>query len=266
MIYKMHSNQSGFTLIEIIVTVVIVSVFSAMMLTLFSDSLIKSSDSFKRISKSSDLSNVMTNIMADYATYPKWKAGTAYSAGNKVLPTGMNGRFYICTSSGTSGSSEPQWRDYGETQDGSARWKAGIWVKQTAYAAGDMVIPTSPNGHFYRCITAGTSGASEPTWPSKLDASIGFSDGGVTWKRLLKYLSDQIGTADANLKDNSYYGKYYVVSNRFVKFVSNTIQPIGSGEPENVLQVAIKSVEINADGTYRQGDMTLTALFTAKEN
>jgi len=33
-----------------------------------------------------------------------------------------------------------------------------------------------------------------------------------------------------------------------------------------VLQVTIKIVEINADGTYRQGDMTLTALFTAKEN
>ncbi|MCI0505994.1 MAG: hypothetical protein L0Z73_07760, partial [Gammaproteobacteria bacterium] len=66
--------------------------------------------------------------------------------------------------------------------------------------------------------------------------------------------------------DNSYYGKYYVVENRFVKFVSNAIQPIAGGEPENVLQVTIKSVEINADSTYRQGNMTLTALFTAKEN
>jgi prepilin-type N-terminal cleavage/methylation domain-containing protein len=262
MIFKIHSNQSGFTLIEIIATVVIVSVFSAMMLTLFSDSLIKSSDSFKRISKSSDISNAMANISSDYMPYPKWKAGTAYSAGNKVLPTGMNGRFYICTSSGTSGTSEPQWRDYGDTQDGGARWKAGIWVKQTSYAAGDIVIPTNPKGHFYRCITAGTSGATEPAWP--LTGSATISDG-AQWVRLLGYLQLQIGTADANLKDNS-YGKYYVVLNRFVKFVSNTIQPIGSGEPENVLQVTIKSVESNPDGTYRQGDMTLTALFTAKEN
>jgi prepilin-type N-terminal cleavage/methylation domain-containing protein len=267
MIFKIHSNQSGFTLIEIIATVVIVSVFSAMMLTLFTDSLIKSSDSFKRISKSSDLSNVMANIMADYTPYPKWKASTAYSAANKVLPTGMNGRFYICTSSGTSGTSEPQWRDYGETQDGGARWKAGIWVKQTAYAAGDMVIPTNPNGHFYRCTTGGASGLAEPAELSQTHPTgyVAISDGAVTWKRLLGYLQLQIGTADANLKDNS-YGKYYVVLNRFVKFVSNTIQPIGSGEPENVLQVTIKSVERNADGTYRQGDMTLTALFTAKEN
>jgi len=255
MIFKIHSNQSGFTLIEIIVTVVIVSVFSAMMLTLFSDSLIKSSDSLRKILKSSNLSNVMTNIMADNTPYPKWKASTAYSAAsppNKVLPIGMNGRFYICTSSGTSGTSEPQWCDYGETQDGGARWKSGIWVKNTAYVAGDMVIPTNPNGHFYRCTTAGTSGASEPTWPLTGSATI---NNGAQWKRLLGYLQLQIGTADANLKDNS-YGKYYVVLNRFVKFVSNTIQPIGSGEPENMLQVKIKNDE---------GE-TLTALFTAKEN
>lgn len=262
MTYKIHSNQSGFTLIEIIVTVVIVSVFSAMMMTLFSDALIRSSDPHKRILKSSDLSNVMANIMADYTPYPKWKASTAYFATNKVLPTGMNGRFYICTNGGTSGTAEPQWRDYGETQDGIARWKAGIWVKQTSYAVGNMVIPTNPNGHFYRCLNAGTSGTTEPAWT--LTGSSTINDG-AQWRRLLDYLQTQIGTADANLKDNS-YGKYYVVENRFVKFVSNTIQPIGSGEPENVLQVTIKSVESNPDGTYRQGDMTLTALFTAKEN
>jgi prepilin-type N-terminal cleavage/methylation domain-containing protein len=248
----MHSNQSGFTLIEIIATVVIVSVFSVMMLTLFSDSFIKSSDSLKRILKSSNLSNVMAKIMADYTPYPKWKASTGYSASNKVMPTGMNGRFYICTSSGTSGTSESQWRDYGETQDGGARWKAGIWVKQTSYSAGDIVIPSNPNGHFYRCVSAGTSGTTEPSW--SLTGSSTINDG-AQWVRLLGYLQLQIGIADANLKDNS-YGKYYVVENRFVKFVSNTIQPIAGGEPENVLQVKIKNDE---------GE-TLTALFTAKEN
>jgi hypothetical protein len=164
----------------------------------------------------------------------------------------MNGRFYICTNSGTSGTSEPQWRDYGETQDGGARWKAGIWVKLTTYAVGDMVIPTNPNGHFYRCVTGGQN-STEPGWSKMGNSAVGV---GAQWKRLLGYLQLQIGTADANLKDNSYYGKYYVVSNRFVKFVSNTIQPIGSGEPENVLQVKIKNDE---------GE-TLTALFTAKEN
>lgn len=249
-------NQAGFTLIEIIATVVLVAIFSAMMLTLFSDSLIKSSDSVRRLAKSSDLSKVMANITMDYAPYPRWKAETSYSAtnpANKVLPTGMNGRFYICTNSGTSGTSEPQWRDYGDTQDGGARWKAGTWVNQTLYAAGDMVIPTTPKGHFYRCTTSGTSGATEPTWPLTGSATVG--DGTAQWVRLLGYLNLQIGVADSTKKDNS-YGQYYVQENRFVKFVSNEIQPIDTGEPENMLEVKIKTDE---------GEI-LTALFTAKEN
>jgi hypothetical protein len=46
------------------------------------------------------------------------------------------------------------------------------------------------------------------------------------------------------------------VENRFVKFVSNAIQPISTGEAENVLEVKIKNDE----------DEILTTLFTAKEN
>ena len=247
-------NQSGFTLIEIIATIVIMAVFSAMMLTLLSDSFIKSSDSVRRLSKSSDLSKVMANMLMDYAPYPRWKTETIYSAtnpANKVLPMGMNGRFYICTTGGTSGVSEPQpWSDYGETQDGNVIWKAGAWVKQTLYAIGDIVIPSNPNGHFYRCITAGQSGTAEPSWSLTGSATVN-----TQWKRHLGYLNLQIGVADANLKNNS-YGQYYVVENRFVKFVSNAIQPIGTGEAENVLEVKIKNDE---------GE-TLTTLFTAKEN
>lgn len=245
-------NQFGFTLIEIIATIVIMAVFSAMMLTLFSDSFIKSSDSVRRLSKSSDLSKVMANMLMDYNPYRRWTASTDYVAGNKVLPQSMNGRFYICTNSGKTGTSEPQWRDYGETQDGGARWKAGVWVKQTTYAVGDMVIPTNPNGHFYRCTTAGTSGTTEPTWP--LTGSAVVNDG-VEWVRLLGYLNLQIGAADSIKKDND-YGKYYVVENRFIKFVSNAIQPIDTGEPENALEIKIKNDE----------DETLTTLFTVKEN
>jgi prepilin-type N-terminal cleavage/methylation domain-containing protein len=250
MMHKKVNNQAGFTLIEIIATVVIVSVFSAMMITMFSDLLIKSSDPLRRILKSSDLSKVMATIHADYMPYPRWKASTSYAMGNKVLPAGMNGRFYVCTTGGTSGVSEPQWRDYGDTQDGNVIWKAGAWVKQTSYAIGDIVIPSNPNGHFYRCITAGQSGTAEPSWSLTGSATVN-----TQWKRLLGYLNLQIGVADANLKNNS-YGKYYVVENRFVKFVTNAIQPIGTGEAENVLEVKIKNDE---------GE-TLTTLFTAKEN
>lgn len=254
MTHRDTSNQSGFTLIEVIATIVIVAIFLAIMLVLLSDSFIKSIDAVRRLSKYSVISEVMANIMMDYAPYPRWKAATLYSATtppNKVLPTGMNGRFYICKYSETSGTTEPQWRDSGETQDGGTRWEAGIWKKQTAYVAGDMVITTIPNGHFYRCTKAGTSGTTEPSWLKT--GSTPLDDGSVQWVRLLGYLNLQIGAKDST--QNNTYGKYHVVENRFVKFVSNTIQPIGTGEKENILEVKIKNDE---------GD-TLTTLFTAQE-
>ncbi len=267
-------NQSGFTLIEIIATVVILAAFSAITLMLFSDSLIKSSGNMMRISKSSNLSNVMATIYADYRPYPIWKASTFYSSANqtnKILPTGVNGRFYICTTTGTSFTTEPTWSDSGNPgstlEASGVAWKAGVWVASTPYAAGDIVIPIIPNGHFYRCITSGTSGTSEPLpWPLKLDTS--FTDGTVTWKRLLRYLSDQIGAPDPVNKKTTIYGQYYVVANRFVKFDSdNTIQPIIPGiDPQNVLEVKIQSVGTNPDGTNYPGEQILTTLFTANES
>lgn len=55
-----------------------------------------------------------------------------------------------------------------------ARWQAG-----RAYALGDKVIPAAPNGSYYQCATAGTSGAAAPAWP----ASGAVSDGTVVWTR-----------------------------------------------------------------------------------
>jgi prepilin-type N-terminal cleavage/methylation domain-containing protein len=248
-------RQNGFTLIEIIVTMVAVSFFLVILLTLFSDSLIQSSTPLRWLLQSSDLNNVMANITADYAPYPKWKASTSYLAGDRILPVGMNGRFYVCmAATGTSGASEPLWRDYGETKDGTdTYWKAGTWAAGTPYAEGDLVIPTSPNGHFYRCTTAGTSGGTEPAWTKTGDAAI--TDGGVQWKRLLGWLKSEIGAPDATLKDNR-YGKYYVLENRFVAYNDGTNQMETVASPENTLLVKIKSAD---------GDMTLTTLFTAKE-
>ena len=55
------------------------------------------------------------------------------------------------------------------------------WIAATAYVAGYLVEPTTPNTFKYRCTTAGTSHAmTEPTWPT---AAIGdtVADGTVVW-------------------------------------------------------------------------------------
>lgn len=38
------------------------------------------------------------------------------------------------------------------------------WAASTAYALGDVVRATTDNGNVFRCVVAGTSGGTEPTW------------------------------------------------------------------------------------------------------
>ena len=54
------------------------------------------------------------------------------------------------------------------------------WTAATAYAAGDYIIPTTPNTHVYKCTVAGTSATpTEPTWPTNGTTVV---DGTATWK------------------------------------------------------------------------------------
>ncbi len=56
---------------------------------------------------------------------------------------------------------------------------AATWVIGTAYSVGDLVKPTTPNSHYYRCTVAGTShAATEPTWPTNGST---VTDGTATW-------------------------------------------------------------------------------------
>jgi type II secretory pathway pseudopilin PulG len=56
-----------------------------------------------------------------------------------------------------------------------------VWQGNRPYNVGDYVVPNAPNGHSYRCVTAGTSDASsEPIWPTVTNSTI--NDNGVSWK------------------------------------------------------------------------------------
>lgn len=54
------------------------------------------------------------------------------------------------------------------------------WAATTAYSQGDVREPTTQNGFVYIVTSAGTSGASEPTWPTVLGGTV--TDGTVTWR------------------------------------------------------------------------------------
>ncbi|MCK5641444.1 MAG: hypothetical protein KAJ19_11630, partial [Gammaproteobacteria bacterium] len=60
------------------------------------------------------------------------------------------------------------------------------WQASTAYDTDGTppeltyIYPTRPNDRAYRCISAGTSGTTEPTWPTTLNDTV--NDGTVTWR------------------------------------------------------------------------------------
>ncbi len=63
---------------------------------------------------------------------------------------------------------------------GAALTQAASWQASTAYVIDDIRQPTTPNDHYYKCTVAGTSGATEPTWPTTPGGTV--VDGTVTWQ------------------------------------------------------------------------------------
>jgi hypothetical protein len=57
------------------------------------------------------------------------------------------------------------------------------WDESTAVEVGDVVRPTPDNasGYIYRATVAGTTGTTEPTWPTGVASTV--TDGGATWQR-----------------------------------------------------------------------------------
>lgn len=53
------------------------------------------------------------------------------------------------------------------------------WAAETAYSLGAYCVPSTANDHVYKCTTAGTSGASEPTWTTTAGGTV--SDGTAVW-------------------------------------------------------------------------------------
>lgn len=58
------------------------------------------------------------------------------------------------------------------------------WAASTAYSVGDVVRPTTGNGHLFRATVAGTSHTSEPTWVTTSGRETAEGGGAVKWAEI----------------------------------------------------------------------------------
>jgi hypothetical protein len=81
------------------------------------------------------------------------------------------------------------------------------------YSVGTIVTPATRNGYLYKCTTAGTTGASEPTWPTTTNDTV--TDGSVEWTCIgyeptLLYLENPSGSFQPlyalNISNSHFYG------------------------------------------------------------
>lgn len=112
----------------------------------------------------------LSGTTTSYAlTYPGWLAATTYSAGTIITPG--NGHTYTVTTAGTSGATQPTFPT-GTGSTVSDGLPATVWAASTAYAANAYVKPSPDNGHVYKALNAGTSGATQPTFPTGSGATV----------------------------------------------------------------------------------------------
>ena len=71
------------------------------------------------------------------------------------------------------------------------------WVANAEYLLDDIIVPAVPTGYYYLCINPGISGATEPSFGTKINAKT--TDGTVIWKaqpyNLLMNVGDAIQTS-----------------------------------------------------------------------
>ncbi|MEZ4528635.1 MAG: prepilin-type N-terminal cleavage/methylation domain-containing protein [Desulfobacterales bacterium] len=122
---------TGFTLLEIILTILVSSILGSILYSYF-NSMLQGNDSHAKLRRMYDLQTVMEKIAAHYdeitgkSTVSQWEAAKAYAVGDKAVSRSEPyGHIYVCTDAGSSGSTEPVWpANPGATvTDGTVTWQ-----------------------------------------------------------------------------------------------------------------------------------------------
>ena len=133
------------------------------------------------------------------------------------------------------------------------------WSANTAYSLNTVVIPISRNGRSYRCINAGTSGATEPVWiigtgnNTKDGSSLIWTDNDSPLA--VTALKTRVAIS-GNYKSLSSEPDYIVAENKCIEF--DTAYNELTAEDTSCAKKTLKVTLMNENGE------TLTSLFITK--
>ncbi|MGE0083844.1 MAG: type II secretion system protein J [Desulfococcaceae bacterium] len=126
-----RNADAGFTLLEIILTIIVSSILGTILYSWF-NAMLQGNDSPAKLQRIYDLQTVMEKITAHYDeitgknTAEKWQPGKKYVPGEKTVSRSEPyGHLYVCTAEGISGTTEPVWPAASEAEvaDGTVTWK-----------------------------------------------------------------------------------------------------------------------------------------------
>jgi prepilin-type N-terminal cleavage/methylation domain-containing protein len=282
---RRNAFKSGFTLIEVIVTLVVLAIVAAMMTSYFGTSITQSSVPISRLKTSARLQETMQIITAQYIKSPHWHPNTIYAANTIILPTTSKrtGLQYITNSGGTSGSTEPTWLVTGAITDGSATWTPyatapaaptlinQAWRPSKPYSVNTIIVNGSNQ---YITPNGGTSGTTQPTWA--LATTIGSTvpppvpPDGITWKCsgnssptvILQTLIGAEGTNQTQTFGSNPEVSYRVIDNRFIKFTGNVEQNAVPDDSQYGMYLKV-TIGHRSDASDRTAE-TVTTLFAIR--
>ena len=146
-----------------------------------------------------DKQALSVNHATTKAHFDLWKANTTYKLQDIVrTSTCPSWGFYMCTTPGTSGTSEPQGYGEGdEITDGTCVWKLKLFGGPTSINHGDLKFRNQPDQHSIEAITGLLEALSGKATPADIETAINnLIDGAPEALDTLKEIADALKNND----------------------------------------------------------------------